>query len=74
MVKVADSMDVPQPIHKHIIGPGGSIINTIRNETGCRIILPPPGSSSTTVELVGTADAIAKAKEAIAKIILAHHK
>lgn len=64
-----ERVNIPQTRHRMIIGKGGAEIERLRKETGCRIAVPPVYKTSDVVELSGTADAVAKAKEAILKIV-----
>lgn len=57
--------------HRFVIGPGGSQINTIRQQTGCRITVPNHrggrggGSSNEAIEIRGRREALEQAREMI---------
>lgn len=41
----------------------------LREASGCRITIPPYSADSNEIELAGTPDQIAKAKEEVAKLL-----
>jgi polyribonucleotide nucleotidyltransferase len=51
--------------YRHVIGPGGSKVNTIRKQSGCRINVPRDGGKDEAIEVVGSKDGVEKAKELI---------
>lgn len=56
--------------HRFVIGPGGSQINTIRQQTGCRITVPNNrggrgATGSEAIEIRGRREALEKAREMI---------
>lgn len=66
--KVQDAIYVPNEAVGMIIGKGGETIRDMQNTTGCKINVsqqPRPGESEREIELVGSRDAIERAKRAI---------
>lgn len=64
-----ETITVPRRKHGAIIGPRGVQIEILRQDTGCRIVVPPVEAKSDNIELCGTPEAIAKAKADIGKIL-----
>ncbi|PSR99275.1 hypothetical protein BD289DRAFT_458646 [Coniella lustricola] len=66
--KTQDAIFVPNEAVGMIIGKGGETIREMQNTTGCKINVsqqPQPGQSDREIELVGSRDAIERAKQAI---------
>lgn len=66
--KTQDAIFVPNEAVGMIIGKGGETIREMQNSTGCKINVsqqPQPGQSEREIELVGSRDAIERAKQAI---------
>ncbi|ROW00588.1 hypothetical protein VSDG_03336 [Cytospora chrysosperma] len=66
--KVNDAIFVPNEAVGMIIGKGGETIREMQNTTGCKINVsqqPRPGEHEREIELVGTRDAINRAKQSI---------
>ncbi|KAF3765612.1 hypothetical protein M406DRAFT_256705, partial [Cryphonectria parasitica EP155] len=66
--KSQDAIYVPNEAVGMIIGKGGETIREMQNSTGCKINVsqqPQPGASDREIELVGSRDAINRAKQAI---------
>lgn len=66
--KVNDAIFVPNEAVGMIIGKGGETIREMQNQTGCKINVsqqPRPGEHEREIELVGTRDAINRAKQSI---------
>lgn len=66
--KIQDAVYVPNEAVGMIIGKGGETIREMQNSTGCKINVsqqPRPGEADREIELVGTRDAINRAKRAI---------
>lgn len=66
--KTHDAIYVPNEAVGMIIGKGGETIREMQNSTGCKINVsqqPQPGQSDREIELVGSRDAIDRAKQAI---------
>lgn len=66
--KIQDAIYVPNEAVGMIIGKGGETIRDMQNTTGCKINVsqqPRPGESEREIELVGSRDAIERAKRAI---------
>lgn len=59
------TITVPLQFHGAIIGRAGLNIESLRNKTGCTIIIPKAGSKSDQVLLRGSSEAVSKATEAI---------
>ncbi|QDS72387.1 hypothetical protein FKW77_008560 [Venturia effusa] len=61
---------LPDPrAYRHIIGPGGSQINSIRKRTGTKVQVPRGQSEGEAVEIVGSKDGCEEAKQIILDII-----
>jgi rRNA processing protein Krr1/Pno1 len=61
---------LPDPkTHRHIIGPGGSQINSIRKKTGTKVQVPRNQGEGEAVEIVGTKEGVEEAKEIILDVI-----
>ncbi|KAE9980796.1 hypothetical protein EG328_012045 [Venturia inaequalis] len=61
---------LPDPrTYRHIIGPGGSQINSIRKKTGTKVQVPRGQSEGEAVEIVGSKDGCEEAKQIILDII-----
>ena len=57
---------LPDPkTYRFIIGPGGSKINEIRKQTGCKITVPRDQAKGEAIEIVGSKAGVARAKEII---------
>ncbi|KAL8736750.1 MAG: hypothetical protein Q9166_000116 [cf. Caloplaca sp. 2 TL-2023] len=57
---------LPDPrTYRFIIGQGGSQINKIRRETGCKITVPRDQAKGEAIEIVGSKDGIERAKDII---------
>jgi predicted PilT family ATPase len=52
-------------LYKFIIGPQGSTVNSIRNQTGTQITVPRQGSANEAIEIKGPKDGVEKAKDLI---------
>ena len=52
-------------LYRFIIGPQGSTVNSIRNQTGTQITVPRQGSANEAIEVKGPKDGVEKAKELI---------
>ena len=55
--------------YRHVIGPSGSKVNFIRQQSGCRIQVPRDQARDEAIEIVGTQDGVEKAKELILEAI-----
>jgi polyribonucleotide nucleotidyltransferase len=57
---------LPDPrTYRHIIGSGGSKVNSIRKQSGCKITVPREQAKDEAIEIVGTKEGVEKAKELI---------
>lgn len=58
-------------LHKLVIGQGGATINSIRNDTGCKITVPKSNGSDEAIEILGRRAGVEEAKiqilEAVSK-------
>jgi hypothetical protein len=54
--------------YKFVVGPGGSTVDKIRRDTGCRITVPKQGSSE-FITLYGDREGLEKAKDAILEVV-----
>jgi len=55
--------------HRHIIGPGGSQINSIRKKTGTKVQVPRNQGEGEAVEIVGTKEGVEEARDIILDIV-----
>lgn len=54
---------LPDPkTYRHVIGPNGSKVNSIRLQSGCRIQVPRDQAKDEAIEIVGSEDGVEKAK------------
>lgn len=61
---------LPDPsMNQYVVGPGGSTINTIRDQTGCSIDVPKKGGQSDVITIRGAADAVEEAKDMIIEAV-----
>ena len=56
------SVEVPKSQHKYVIGPRGSTIAEILQETGVSVEMPPPDSPKDTITLRGPQDKLGHGK------------
>lgn len=57
---------LPDPrTHRYVIGQGGSKVNSIRKQSGCKITVPRDSGKGEAIEVIGTRDGVEKAKELI---------
>lgn len=57
---------LPDPkTYRYVIGQGGSKVNSIRKQSGCRITVPRDQAKGEAIEVVGTKEGVEKAKELI---------
>ncbi|KAK6507875.1 hypothetical protein TWF481_006296 [Arthrobotrys musiformis] len=60
---------LPDPSkYRYVVGPGGSQVNAIRKETGCKITIPKEQSDEAIV-IKGSKDGVEKAKEIIVGLV-----
>ncbi|KAL8905030.1 MAG: hypothetical protein Q9207_002886 [Kuettlingeria erythrocarpa] len=61
---------LPDPqTYRYIIGQGGSQINAIRRQTGCKINVPRGQAKGEAIEIVGSKDGIEQAKDTILETV-----
>lgn len=61
---------LPDPkTYRFIIGQGGSQINAIRKETGCRITVPRDQSHGSAIEIVGSKEGVEQARDIILDVV-----
>ncbi|KAM7207481.1 hypothetical protein V8F20_002167 [Naviculisporaceae sp. PSN 640] len=57
---------LPDPrTHRYVIGQGGSKVNSIRKQSGCKITVPRDSNKGEAIEVIGTKEGVEKAKELI---------
>lgn len=57
---------LPDPkTYRFVIGQGGSKVNAIRKQSGCKITVPRDQAQGEAIEVVGTSEGVEKAKELI---------
>lgn len=63
-------LTLPDPrTYRFVIGQGGSQINAIRRQTGCKITVPRDQSKGEAIEIVGSRDGIEQAKDIILETV-----
>lgn len=50
---------------KYVVGPGGSQINSIKKQTGCKLTVPRSQAPGDAIEVVGTKESVEQAKDLI---------
>lgn len=61
---------LPDPrTYRFIIGQGGSQINAIRRQTGCKISVPRDQAKGEAIEIIGSRDGIEQAKDVILETV-----
>jgi polyribonucleotide nucleotidyltransferase len=61
---------LPDPsTYRFVIGQGGSKVNQIRKQSGCKINVPRDQASDEAIEITGTSDGCEKAKELILEAV-----
>lgn len=61
---------LPDPrTYRFIIGQGGSQINSIRKQTGCKINVPHGQAKGEAIEIIGSRDGIEQAKNIILEVV-----
>ncbi|KAK0629124.1 hypothetical protein B0T17DRAFT_505715 [Bombardia bombarda] len=57
---------LPDPrTHRFVIGQGGSKVNSIRKQSGCKITVPRDQGQGEAIEVIGTKEGVEKARELI---------
>lgn len=57
---------LPDPkTYRYVIGQGGSKVNSIRKQSGCKITVPRDQAKGEAIEVVGTKEGVEKAKDLI---------
>ena len=68
--QVTGYLVLPEPrTYRFIIGQGGSQINSIRRQTGCKINVPRDNSQGSAIEIVGGKDGVEEARDIILDVI-----
>ena len=63
-------LTLPDPkTYRFIIGQGGSQINSIRKQTGCRITVPRDQVPGSTIEIVGSKQGVEEARDIILDVV-----
>lgn len=61
---------LPDPsTYRYVIGQGGSKVNSIRKQTGCKIYVPRDQAKDEAIEISGTPEGVEKAKELILQAV-----
>ena len=61
---------LPDPrTHRFIIGSGGSQINAIRKQTGCKITVPKAQTKGEPIEIVGSREGVEQARDVILDVV-----
>jgi rRNA processing protein Krr1/Pno1 len=62
---------LPDPkTHRYVIGQGGSKVNSIRKQSGCKITVPRDQTQGEAIEVLGTKGGVEKAKDLILAAVL----
>lgn len=62
---------LPDPkTYRFVIGQGGSTVNRIRRETGCKIEVPKNGSAGEAIEIRGSKAAVEQAKDMVLEAVI----
>ena len=61
---------LPDPnSYRHVVGAGGSQINSIKKQTGCKITVPRSQAPGEAIEVVGSEEGVEEAKELILEAV-----
>ncbi|KAI9847453.1 MAG: hypothetical protein M1837_002354 [Sclerophora amabilis] len=61
---------LPDPrTYRFVIGPGGSQVNAIRKQTGCRVTVPRDQAKGEAIEIQGSRDGVSEAKDIILEVV-----
>ena len=61
---------LPDPrTYRFVVGQGGSQINSIRKQTGCKIAVPRDQAKGEAIEIVGSRDGVEQAKDIILEVV-----
>lgn len=61
---------LPDPrTYRHVIGSGGSKVNAIRKQTGCKITVPRDQARDEAIEVVGTTEGVEEARDLILQAV-----
>lgn len=61
---------LPDPrTYRYVVGQGGSQINSIRKQTGCKITVPRDQAKGEAIEIMGSKDGVQEAKDIILEIV-----
>ena len=61
---------LPDPrTYRYVVGQGGSQINSIRKQTGCKITVPRDQAKGEAIEIVGSREGVEEAKDIILDIV-----
>ncbi|KAF2091552.1 RNA binding effector protein-like protein Scp160 [Saccharata proteae CBS 121410] len=61
---------LPDPkLYRHVVGPGGSQINSIRKKTGTKVQVPRGGEGNEAIEIVGTREGVEEARDLILETV-----
>lgn len=61
---------LPDPrTYRYVVGPGGSQINSIRKQTGCKITVPRDQAKGEAIEIMGSKEGVQEAKDIILEIV-----
>lgn len=61
---------LPDPrTYRYVVGQGGSQINSIRRQTGCRITVPRDQAKGEAIEILGSRDGVKEAKDIILEVV-----
>ena len=58
-----------QTSYKYVVGRQGSQVNRIRNETGCRVMVPRESGDGESIVITGSKEGVEKAKEIIMELV-----
>ncbi|MCJ1312262.1 hypothetical protein MMC25_005936 [Agyrium rufum] len=56
-------------MHRYVVGQGGSQINSIRRQTGCKITVPKDQAPGEAIEIVGSKEGVEEARDIILEVV-----
>ena len=61
---------LPDPrTYRYVVGQGGSQINSIRRQTGCKITVPRDQAKGEAIEIMGSRDGVEEARDIILEVV-----
>ncbi|KZF21126.1 hypothetical protein L228DRAFT_248893 [Xylona heveae TC161] len=61
---------LPDPnTYRFVVGPGGSNVNSVRRQTGCKITVPKGQARGEAIEILGSREGVEQAKDLILELV-----